>query len=107
MARASNGLFYVEHVVRGQWSALERNRIIEQTAERDAHKYGGTVTIYVEQEGAGAGKETTDQLILQLCQFPVYRDLASVSAGAVKVERWYYPARGCKDPPSDAICCPV
>lgn len=80
LARAPNGIYYVEHVVRGQWGALERNRIMEQTAERDAMRYHGCVTIYIEQEGAGSGKEITDQLILQLSRFPVYRDLASASA---------------------------
>jgi predicted phage terminase large subunit-like protein len=80
MSRAPDGLFYVEHVVRGQWGPHERNRIIAQTAERDAQRYFGNVTIYVEHEGSGASKEVTDNLIRSLANFPIYADLASLSA---------------------------
>jgi predicted phage terminase large subunit-like protein len=86
MARDDRGIYYVEDVVRGQWGAHERNTVILQTAQRDAWKYRGNVTIYIEQEGAGSGKEVTDQLIVMLSEFPVYRDLASGSAQGFKLK---------------------
>ena len=36
----SNGIYYIEDVVRGQWSALERSRMLLQTAILDAIEYG-------------------------------------------------------------------
>lgn len=76
MAR-SNNRYYVEDVVRGQWSAAERDRIILETARRDAKKYGNEVVIYAEQEGGSAGKEISEQFIQMLAGFPVYRDIVS------------------------------
>lgn len=59
MSTDSNGVFYVEDVVRGQWSALERENIIRQTAEMDRAKYGdGNVTIWQEQEPGSGGLES-------------------------------------------------
>lgn len=57
MARDTNNQFYVEDVVRGQWSALERESIIKQTAEMDAASYG-SVTIWQEQEPGSGGLES-------------------------------------------------
>lgn len=77
VARSHEGVFYIEHVIRGQWSAHERDRIIRETAERDRRRYNGEVLIYVEQEGGSGGKEVAQQMIQQLAEFPVFRDLAS------------------------------
>jgi predicted phage terminase large subunit-like protein len=57
MARAG-GVFYVEDVVRGQWSSGERDKIILATAERDAERYGkGKVAQIGEQEPGASGKD--------------------------------------------------
>ncbi len=77
MSRSEAGSFYVEDVVRGQWSAAERDKIIIETARRDARKYDNEVVIYAEQEGGSAGKEISEQFILMLAGFPVYRDIVS------------------------------
>lgn len=77
MSRSEAGSFYVEDVVRGQWSAAERDRVIVETARRDARKYDNEVVIYAEQEGGSAGKEISEQFILMLAGFPVYRDIVS------------------------------
>lgn len=61
-----DGMFYVADVVRGQWSSMERNRIIEQTAELDKLKYGHKLTIWVEQEPGSGGKESAELTIRQL-----------------------------------------
>lgn len=76
MAKDSRGLYYVEDVIRGQWSQHNRNQIMLQTAQQDARKYGaGSVLTYIEQEGGGDGKSIADQLITMLSAFPVYRDV--------------------------------
>jgi predicted phage terminase large subunit-like protein len=53
------GLFYIESVVRGQWSTFKRDEIISMTAQLDAMRYGpGGVAIYIEQEPGSGGKDS-------------------------------------------------
>lgn len=80
LAKDRKGIDYIEHVVRGQWGALERNRIIKETAAQDEYKYGGEVSIYIEQEGAGSGKDVNADLIRELAEYPVYSDSALASS---------------------------
>lgn len=70
------GITYIEDVVRGQWSAYEREDTIKQTAEMDALQYGGKgkVKIYVEQEPGSGGKESAENTIRNLAGFSVYAD---------------------------------
>lgn len=77
MARDARGIYYVEDVVRGQWTPHERNQIMLQVARSDAYKYGHSVLTYIEQEGGGDGKTVSDQLITMMSEFPVYRDIVS------------------------------
>lgn len=51
--------FFVVDVVRGQWSALERESVIKQTAQQDKGKYG-RVVIWQEQEPGSGGKESAE-----------------------------------------------
>lgn len=74
LAMDNRGLVYVEDVVRGQWSALDRNRVMEQTAQRDAYRYDGEVMIYTEQEGGSGGKEVSQQIVRMLSGHPVFID---------------------------------
>jgi predicted phage terminase large subunit-like protein len=62
MARSPEGMYYVVDVVRGQWSAGERERRIRQTAEQD----GLHVAIWIEQEPGSGGKESAQNTILNL-----------------------------------------
>jgi len=78
------GLFYIEDVVRGQWSAREREQVMLNTARSDAEKYGNTVLIYVEQEGGSGGKESMENTIRKLIGFPIHRDVVSGSGYRVK-----------------------
>jgi len=71
------GIYYVEHVVRGQWGPLERNRIIDQTTEADARMHRGSVLTFVEQEGGSAGKEIAAQMVGRLAGHAVFRDIVS------------------------------
>jgi predicted phage terminase large subunit-like protein len=67
IAMDGDGLYYVADVVRGQWSALERERIIRQTAELD----GRDVPIWVEQEPGSGGKESAQATIRALAGWTV------------------------------------
>lgn len=73
LARARNGLFYVEDVVRGQWSALERETVILQTAQMDAARYG-QVAIWHEQEPGSGGKESAEATTRNLAGHRVYAE---------------------------------
>lgn len=70
MARSGDGLFYIEDVVRGQWSALERERVIKQTAQMDKQRYGH-VTIWQEQEPGSGGKESAENTVRNLAGFTI------------------------------------
>ena len=73
MAEAE-GIYYIEDVVRGQWSAGQREQVIRQTAELDRQKYGNTVQIWIEQEPGSGGKESAENTIRNLAGFPVFAD---------------------------------
>jgi predicted phage terminase large subunit-like protein len=78
IARSSEGAFYVEDVVRGQWSSAEREKIIKQTAELDAQKHGKRkVKIYVEQEPGSGGKESADNTVKNLAGHRINKDRPS------------------------------
>lgn len=86
MARDSRGIYYIEDVVRGQWSPAERNRWMTDTAEKDAKKYAGEVLIYAEEEGGSAGIEVSQQMIRMLAGYPVFRDRVSGARGSRSVD---------------------
>jgi predicted phage terminase large subunit-like protein len=69
-----NGDFYVLDVVKGQWSAGEREKVILQTAHLDYARWGPTVDIWVEQEPGSGGKESAENTIRNLAGFKVHAD---------------------------------
>lgn len=77
MAKA-DGKFYIENVVRGRWSAGERENVIRQTAELD----GRDVQIWMEQEPGSGGKESAQATIQNLAGFAVYAERATGSKDA-------------------------
>lgn len=76
MAITAEGEIYIEDVVRGQWSAFEREKIIKQTAILDRERYG-LVHIWIEQEPGSGGKESALLTIRNLAGFPVHVDRPS------------------------------
>lgn len=80
MCLCPDGSVVVEHVERGQWSSGERNDIILETAEID----GYDVTIVVEQEPGGTGKESAEKIVRMLTGYKAFPD----SPGGPKWERW-------------------
>lgn len=71
-----DGHFYVADVKRGQWSSMNRERIIRETAEADFARWGGIVRTIVEQEGGSSGVDSAQATI---------RGLAGYVAGSERV----------------------
>lgn len=85
---------YIEDVQRGQWSALERETTIAQTALQDAIKYGDVrwreggaeydiwdygVDIWLEQEPGSSGKDSAESTLRNLIGFNARAETATGS----------------------------
>lgn len=70
MSRSSDGRFCIEDIRRGQWSAMEREAVIKQTAQLDQQRYGH-VTIWQEQEPGSGGKESAESTVRNLAGFTI------------------------------------
>jgi predicted phage terminase large subunit-like protein len=68
-----NGTFFVANITRGQWSSLEREQAILQTAKNDQADWG-RVEIWLEQEPGSGGKESAERSIAMLAGFPAKAD---------------------------------
>ena len=71
LGKTKEGLYFIEDVVRGQWSAWEREKVIRQTAVLDAAQYGQHVPVWLEQDGGSGGKESAENTIRHLAGFVV------------------------------------
>lgn len=67
MTKDDDGLYTIMDVTRGQWSALERERVIRHAAELD----GFATAIWVEQEPGSGGKESAQATVRTLAGFTV------------------------------------
>jgi predicted phage terminase large subunit-like protein len=67
LSHAKDGLYYVEHVERGQWDTATRNRVIRQTAETD----GVGCLVSGEQEPGSGGKDQARTFVQLLAGFNV------------------------------------
>jgi predicted phage terminase large subunit-like protein len=65
----ADGIYYVEDVVRGQWGAGQRDRIIIQTAALDDRL--GDCEIWTEQEPGSGGKESAENTIKLLAGYSI------------------------------------
>lgn len=70
------GVFVVVDVKRGQWSSLERERIILQTAQEDRERYR-RVAVWLEQEPGSSGVDSAQATIRALAGFTVHAERAS------------------------------
>lgn len=68
MSLSRDGSFCVEDVVRGQWSNLDRNKIMRHTAMLD----GQDVSVWVEQEPGSGGKESAETSVRLLAGYDVH-----------------------------------
>ncbi len=62
--------YYVARVVRGQWSAMNREKVIKQQSQID----GPNIPVWVEQEPGSGGKESAENTILNLAGVPCFKD---------------------------------
>lgn len=70
MGRSVDGKYVVTDVVRGQWDAFQREKIIVETAQKD----GIGVIQAVEQEPGSGGKESAEATVRNLAGFRVQVD---------------------------------
>src|SRR5262245_18178999 len=63
MHKMTDGSFVIEHVARGQWSALEREGQIKSWARSDRKLIRGSYEIGIEQEPGSGGKESAEATI--------------------------------------------
>ena len=69
-----DGIFVIEHVARGQWSALEREEQIKSWARNDRAMIRGSYEVGVEQEPGSGGKESAEATIRMLAGYRVFAD---------------------------------
>jgi predicted phage terminase large subunit-like protein len=74
MHMLKDGRFVIEHVIRGRWSALEREQKVKLWAERDHRQIKGGYEIGVEQEPGSGGKESAENTIRNLAGYRVFAD---------------------------------
>jgi predicted phage terminase large subunit-like protein len=74
MHRMQDGQFVIEHVVRGQWSSLEREERLKMWATHDQRSLKTAYEVGVEQEPGSGGKESAESTIRNLAGFRVYAD---------------------------------
>jgi predicted phage terminase large subunit-like protein len=72
MGRRANGRYLLAHIIRGQWSAGEREERIRQAARADAAL--GTVSIWVEQEPGSGGKESAENTVINLAGYTIHAE---------------------------------
>lgn len=89
LAKDSDGNFYVEHVVVGQWEPNERNQIMRATALRDRNRYGPKYEprILIEREGGSSGRDAYRAVARVLAGFPVSEEHVTGSK-ETRAEPW-------------------
>lgn len=91
MSRDSNGSFYVEDVVRGQWEPLERNERMKATAYKDRARYGPNhePVIFVESEGGSSGRDAWLGIVRALAGFNIKEDsVVGMGSKDTRAELW-------------------
>ncbi len=73
----TDGIFYIEDVVRGRWTSHERNLIMLKTAQADGVK----VRVRLEQEPGSSGVDSVKEIIRMLVGFAVAADRVTGDKG--------------------------
>jgi predicted phage terminase large subunit-like protein len=66
--------YVISHVIRGQWSAMEREQMIRTYVEADRKLYPHSYKVVIEQEPGSGGKESAENTIRNLAGFNVVAD---------------------------------
>src|SRR5262249_29547370 len=69
--------FFIEDIVRGQWTPGERDSVILRTANQDRDTLGGLVTVWTEQEPGSGGLESAQATVRLLVGHPVRYERAT------------------------------
>lgn len=91
LAKDSDGCYYIEDVVHGQWEPGLRNRMMRATALKDRSRYGprNEPTIWVEAEGGSSGRDAWLGVVRALDGFPVFEHQVSrMGSKDVRAEPW-------------------
>ncbi|OWY62994.1 hypothetical protein B7486_55465, partial [cyanobacterium TDX16] len=70
MGRSAEGLYFILDIIRGQWSAGQRESIIRDTAQAD----GRSVPVWVEQEPGSGGKESAENTVRALAGWDAHAE---------------------------------
>ena len=73
MHKFVDGRYVIEHIARGRWNALDRERIIRALADSNS-KVCGSYEVIVEEEPGSGGKESAENTIRNLAGFRVMAD---------------------------------
>jgi predicted phage terminase large subunit-like protein len=97
--KVGKGEYYIEDVMRGQWSSRDRQRIMKQTAQLDEDIYGN-VSIWFEKEGGSSGVDAATAIIQAMDGFIIHSEhvtgskevraqpfAAQCEAGNIKLKR--------------------
>jgi predicted phage terminase large subunit-like protein len=79
MHAMNDGIYVIEDVVRGQWSASDREQLIKATAAADEHRNKSWYEIVIEQEPGSAGRESFEATARNLAGYIVHADKVSGS----------------------------
>ena len=85
--------YVISHVVRGQWSAMEREQKIRLYAEADRKLYTHSYKVVIEQEPGSGGKESAENTIRNLAGFNVVADKVT-GAKEVRAEPFIAQVQG-------------
>jgi predicted phage terminase large subunit-like protein len=80
MAKDADNVFYIEDVIRGQFSDLAAEKIIAQTAATDAARFGN-VTTWLEQEPGSSGKTVVQVTMRALAGYNVKAERSTGDKG--------------------------
>lgn len=78
LAFAPDGRVFIVDIVKGQWSAANREARIHQTAQADKQRFG-YVEIWIEQEPGSGGLESADRTVTMLAGYTCKKDRVSGS----------------------------
>lgn len=75
MSMTPDKKFYVEHVVRGQWSPAGRNQVIKTTTDADHALFGKKIKVMIEQEPGSGGKMDALYTVSDLAGHNIHAEL--------------------------------
>ena len=77
IGKRKNGRFIVASSVCNRWGALDREKVILQTAHSDRASYGRALVTWTEQEGGSGGKESAQSTVKNLAGFIIRTETAT------------------------------